>query len=117
MLDIHQNLSLLHTHTHTHCRSRLSDSKDERRTVPVDESDGRMINQSKHTAGLNQTPGETCSKQLRRLGVEGSSGMGFGDEVQKARTSKREDVLTLRPLFLYGILVQLQINILTHIKS
>jgi hypothetical protein len=47
---------------HTLCRSRLNDSKDERRTVLVDESDGRMTNKSKHTAGLDQTPGEACSK-------------------------------------------------------
>jgi hypothetical protein len=54
--------SLDSTHTHTLCRSRMNHSKDERRTVLVDESDGRMTNKSKHTAGLNQTPGETCSK-------------------------------------------------------
>jgi hypothetical protein len=47
---------------YTLCRSRLNDSKDERRTVLVDESDGRMTNKSKHTAGLDQTPGEACSR-------------------------------------------------------
>jgi hypothetical protein len=47
---------------HTLCRSRLNDSKDERRTVLVDGSDGRTTNKSKHTAGLDQTPGEACSK-------------------------------------------------------
>jgi hypothetical protein len=62
-LDTRHRAEALSTpHIHALCRSRLNASKDERRTVLIDESDGCMKNKSKHTAGLDQTPGEACSK-------------------------------------------------------